>query len=75
MKIKESEMNNSYMAYARGAVRAEHRGDYISASTLWNKAAKSPCNSHNLSWALYRESHCTHAATKHWGNPNASQAV
>uniref|UniRef100_UPI00300DFE4B ANR family transcriptional regulator n=1 Tax=Serratia proteamaculans TaxID=28151 RepID=UPI00300DFE4B len=75
MRINEKEINNSYMAYARGAVRAEQRGDYTTASTLWNKAATTTCNSHNLNWALYRKSHCSHAATKQWSNPNASQAV
>ena len=72
MKIDEMNINNSYMSYARGAVRAEQRGDYLTASTLWDKAATQTCNRHNLNWALYRKSHCSNAEKKNWKNPNAS---
>nr|WP_241391899.1 ANR family transcriptional regulator [Serratia proteamaculans] len=75
MRINEREMNNSYMAYARGAVRAEHQANYLSASELWIKASNTPCNKNNRFWADYRAAHCAHAAQKQWGNPNASQAV
>lgn len=70
-KSIEHGARSNFGAYAVGAVRAEHRGDWGEAESLWKKAAASRCGAHNLFYANVRADFCANAAARKWGSPHA----
>lgn len=66
LRINEHTAKNQYAAYALGASRAEQRGDYAEAESLWHKAAAAPCSALRRQWALARAEFCNSARLKGW---------
>ena len=71
-KSVEHGARSNFGAYAVGAVRAEHRGDWNESEKLWLKAAASRCGAHNLFYANVRAAFCANALARRWSSPHAS---
>lgn len=74
-RINEGGVRNRFIAYARGAAKAERRAEYEVAADLWRKASDMPCHRVNAEHALLRAEFCTNAAQKRWGLQYESETV